>query len=134
LHGDGDGDGFEAGDEVEGAFRRDGFGGLMGGDADCEGAGWFFDLDGFWVGLGDRFCGAGDDGEDEAECGFGWGFGGGADFDGGLGEAVGEVVAGFACGGRVVGSGEETAFCVEVNHLGGTDLFVMRSDGGFEVA
>ena len=68
------------------------------------------------------------------ECGFGWSFCGGFDFDGRLGEVVDEVVAGFAGGWWVVGGGEETAFCVEVNQLGSADLFIAWSDDGFEVA
>ena len=105
LHVDCEGDGFEAGDEVEGAFCRDWAEAFCCVCADGYGAVCFFDLDGFWVGLGDRFCGAGDDGEDEAECGFGWGFCGSSDFDGGLGEVVVEVVGGFADGGSMVGRG-----------------------------
>ena len=53
LHGDGEGDGFEAGDEVEGAFFWGGFEALWGVGADGEGAVWFCDADGFGVGLGD---------------------------------------------------------------------------------
>ena len=49
------------------------------------------------------------------EWGLGGGFGGGADFYGGLGEAVGELVVGFAGGWGLVGGGEEAAFCFEVD-------------------
>ncbi len=58
LHGDGEGDGFEAGDEVEGSFFGDGVEALRGVGADGEGAVWFCDADGFGVGLGDCFVGS----------------------------------------------------------------------------
>jgi len=57
LHGDGERGGFEAGDEVEGAFFGDGVEALGSGGADGQGALCFGDLDGFGVGLGDGFCG-----------------------------------------------------------------------------
>ena len=57
FHLDGDGDCFEAGDEVEGAFFWDGCEALRGSGADGQGAGWFCDADGFWVGFGDGFGG-----------------------------------------------------------------------------
>jgi hypothetical protein len=55
LHRDCERDGFEAGDEIEGAFLWDGCEALRGGGADGEGAFWFGDVDGFGVGLGDLF-------------------------------------------------------------------------------
>ena len=48
LHGDGDGDGFEAGDEVEGALFGDGVEALRGVGADGEGAVGFV----MWMVLG----------------------------------------------------------------------------------
>ena len=54
LHGKGDGDRFEAGDQVEGAFFWDGAEALksVGGDGQC--AVWFGDANGLGVGLGYR--------------------------------------------------------------------------------
>ena len=51
LHGDGEGDALEAGDEVEGAFFGYGFEALRGVGTDCECAVRFCYLDGFGVGL-----------------------------------------------------------------------------------
>ena len=105
LHGDGDGDGFEAGDEVEGALFGDRVEALRGVGANGECAVGFCDADGFGVGLGDCFGGSRDDRKDELEWGLSWGVGGGTDFDGGLGEAVGELVVGFAGKWGLVGGG-----------------------------
>ena len=134
LHGDGEGCALEAGYEVEGALFWDGFEARGGVGTDDEGAVWFLDADGFGVGLGDCFGGSGDDGKDELE----WGLRGGIDacddFDGGLGKIVGEVIVGFASGWRLMGGGEEAAFCNEGDFPGGAHLFVERDKGGFEVA
>ena len=82
MHGDDEWDGFEAGDQVEGALFGDGFEALCGGGADAEDAFWFFYGDCLVIGVIDWFVGLGDDWEDELEWGLGAGFGGGADLDG----------------------------------------------------
>lgn len=67
-----------------------------------------------------------------------WGLRGGVDAGcddyGGLVEAVGEVIVGFAGGWGLVGGGEQAAFGVEGYHPHDIDLFIARNDGGFEVA
>lgn len=110
-HWDGEGDGFEAGDEVEGAFFWDGVEALRRVGGDGQGAVGFCDADGFVIRLGDCFGGAGDDREDELQgclrrcvCAC-------DDFDGRLGEVVGQLIAGFGGGYWLVGRGEETALC-----------------------
>jgi hypothetical protein len=130
LHGDCEGDGFEAGNEIEGSFFWDGWEALWGGGADGECAVWFCDADGFGGGLCDRFAGSRDDGKDELERGLGGGVDACGDFDGGLGEVVGEAIVRFACGWGLVGGGEEAAYGVEGNLSGSCGA----SQGGFEVA
>jgi hypothetical protein len=75
LHFDCEGDAFEAWNEVEGAFFGDGCETLRGVGSDRQGAFSFCDADGFGIGLGEWFGGAGDDGEDELELGLSEGVG-----------------------------------------------------------
>ena len=51
LHGDGEGDTLEAGNEVEGSFFWYGFKTMRGVSVDVEGAVWLCDSDGFGIGL-----------------------------------------------------------------------------------
>jgi len=67
LHGDGEGDCFESGNEVEGAFFWDRVEALSRVRADGQGAFWFGDVEGFGIGLGDGFCRDRDYGEDELQ-------------------------------------------------------------------